>query len=208
MTGAARPPGLVLAGGLSRRMGADKALLPLAGTPMIERVLDRLRPQVSSVAVNAGAGFTVPAGAALVPDTIEGFAGPLAGVLAGLRHTRASHPSAAHLLTVPVDQPFIPADLARRLQEAAAGKTAVTVAASRGRMHPVAALWPVTLADDLEAWLSEPAHRRVTDFLARHAVVEVAFPAVETAIGPLDPFFNVNTPEDAARACAFLEVLP
>ena len=208
MNPAGRPPGLILSGGRSSRMGKDKARVLLGKTPMIDHVVNRLAPQVSSIAINATDTVALPTNVELVPDTLEGFAGPLAGILAGLLHTRQGGNSATHLLTVPVDSPFLPTNLVKRLQEAMPGKTSIAVATSQGRVHPVVALWPVALADDLDHWLRDPTHRRVMEFLARHPLAEVAFPLVETAAGPLDPFFNVNTPADLARAEAFLEALP
>lgn len=199
-------PALILAGGLSRRMGRDKASAGLAGKPMILRIAERIGPQVSALAVNAPEAFAVNLGLPLVPDTLAGHPGPLAGVLAGLRHALAAMPEATHLLTVPADTPFLPFDLVARLEGAAAAPDQIVLAASAGRVHPVVALWPLSLADDLEAWLTEPENRKLQAFIARHPSIAVDFPLLATPAGDLDPFFNVNTPDDLATAERFLEV--
>lgn len=198
---------LILAGGLSRRMGRDKATVLLGQKTMIARVAERLSPQVASLAVNAIQPPDPELSLPLVPDTIAGHAGPLAGILAGLKRTRTEYPAASHLLTVPADTPFLPADLADRLHAALGGTEEIALAASAGRSHPVVALWPLSIAADLEAWLADPANRRLQSFIARHAATVVDFPPIETAAGPLDPFFNVNTPDDLVAAERFLEAL-
>ena len=200
-------PALILAGGLSRRMGRDKASADLAGKRMIVRVADRLGPQVDALAVNAPEGFAVDLGLPLVPDTLGGRPGPLAGVLAGLRHALATMPEATHLLTAPADTPFLPPDLVARLEDALSATDQIVLAASAGQFHPVVALWPVSLAGDLEEWLADPGHRRLQAFIARHPSVAVDFPLLATPAGDLDPFFNVNTPDDLATAERFLEAL-
>ncbi|MAW85234.1 MAG: molybdenum cofactor guanylyltransferase MobA [Phyllobacteriaceae bacterium] len=193
-----KPAGLILAGGLSRRMGGgDKALLPLAGKPMLAHVIAALEPQACPLAVNANgdpsrfAAFGLP----VVPDTIEGFAGPLAGILAGLDWCARLEPAPSCLVTVPADTPFLPHDLAASLA-AAASPGAPCVAVSGGRVHPVAALWPVAMRDDIAAFLSQPDNRSVMVFLRSHAFTTADFPCPEGC----DPFANVNTPEDLARA--------
>jgi molybdenum cofactor guanylyltransferase len=186
--------GLILAGGLSRRMGGgQKALLPLGGRPIIARVLDRLAPQVRAVAINANAdgyaGFGVP----VLADTVGGFVGPLAGVLAGLDW--AAEQGAAYLVTVAADTPFFPADLVAPLNaQAAPGR--VVMARSADGVQPVFALWPVALRGALEQWLRTDGSRKVQDFAAGLDLRYCDF----TAEGGTDPFFNVNRPEDLARA--------
>lgn len=192
-------PALILAGGLSRRMGRDKTIVDLAGKPMIAHVIDRLKTQASSLAVNAPPGALPEIGIPVLPDTIPGHAGPLAGVLAGLIHARESMPEASHLLTVPADTPFLPVDLTAKMT-ANIEPGRIVVATSLGRIHPVVALWPISLADDLEEWLGDPDNRKLQSFITGYPSVTVDFPPVETASGPLDPFFNVNTPDDLARA--------
>ncbi|MEY4679992.1 MAG: molybdenum cofactor guanylyltransferase MobA [Alphaproteobacteria bacterium] len=197
-------PGLVLAGGLSRRMGGgDKCLRPFAGATILDRIVARLRPQVSSIAINANgdaarfARFGLP----VLADTVEGFAGPLAGILAGMRWAAAAQPAATHMLSVASDAPFFPVDLAARLLSgASAAGTPLACAASAGQAHPVFGLWPVALADDLERAMREEGLRKVDAWTSRHGCAEVEFPFA----GDVDPFFNVNRPDDLAAAEALL----
>ena len=194
--------GLILAGGLSRRMGGgDKALLPLAGKPMFAHVAARLEPQCASLVLNANgdasrfAAFGLP----VVADDPPDFSGPLAGVLAGLELCDASAPHLAHVASVAADTPFVPLDFVARLAEAVDGGADIAVAASGGRTHPVAALWPVALAGEMRQALVGEGLRKVEGFMTRYRVATVEWPA-----RPIDPFFNVNTPEDLAWAEAML----
>ncbi len=118
-----------------------------------------------------------------------------------------SLPSITHVVTVSVDCPFFPADLVARLAAAIEHPSQIAIAASEGRSHPVFGLWPVTLAADLEAWITTDEKRRVRDFLLRHDVTEVAFPLHPTRASLLDPFFNINTPDDLVEAERWLEAL-
>jgi molybdopterin-guanine dinucleotide biosynthesis protein A len=207
------PPAVILAGGLSRRMGTDKTLAVLGGRTLLAHVAARLRPQVASLALNAptdlvearGGDEAVTDGLPLVPDTLSGRPGPLAGILAALHHARRTAPFASHVLIAPVDSPFLPHDLVSRLHAALTGAETISVARSLGALHPVCGLWPVVLADRLETFLAAPDNRRVKAFLAGQSTIEVDFPAITTAAGLLDPFLNVNTPEDLAKAHLFLE---
>ncbi|MBM3585335.1 MAG: molybdenum cofactor guanylyltransferase MobA [Alphaproteobacteria bacterium] len=191
--------GIVLAGGLARRMGGgDKGLHRIAGTAILARVVARVGPQVAALALNANgdparfATFGLP----VVPDVVEGFAGPLAGVLSGMDWARRRLPDARWLVSVPTDTPFVPRDLVVRLATAtAAARAALACAASGGQAHPVVGLWRIDLADDLRAALVEEGVRKIDVWTARHGVVYVDFPA-----DPVDPFFNANTPEDLAEA--------
>lgn len=195
-----RPPilGLILAGGLGRRMGGtDKPLMRLGGRTLLERVVERLGPQCGAgLALSANgdparfAGFPGP----VLPDTVPGLPGPLAGILAGLDHAAAHHPVATHVLSVPGDAPFLPGDLAERLWAALTGAP-IALAASGGRAHYTVALWPVGLRDDLRRALGERDERRVGGFIARHGAA-----VVEWLVETVDPFLNVNTPEDLAAA--------
>ncbi|MDZ5648841.1 molybdenum cofactor guanylyltransferase MobA [Nitrospirillum sp. BR 11828] len=193
--------GLILAGGLARRFGGgegqavDKARLTLAGRPLLAHVRDRLAPQVAALALNANGD---PAryrdqGLPILADDVPGHPGPLAGVLAGLDYARAHGPY-THVLSVPADCPFLPRDLAARLV-ARAAPDGVAIAASAGQRHPVVALWPVALAAPLRQALVTEGLRKVGAFLARQPLAEVDFTAQ-----PVDPFFNVNTPDDLAAA--------
>jgi molybdopterin-guanine dinucleotide biosynthesis protein A len=191
--------GVILAGGLARRMGGgDKPLVKISGKPILEHVIDRLKPQCAALAINANgdparfARFGLP----VVADSVEGFAGPLAGVLAGMDFAAAR--GAADVLSAPGDTPFLPADLLSRLQAARkrAGAS-IAVAASNARTHHAVALWPVALRDELRRALIEEGERKVSAFIAHFANVVVEWP-----VEPYDPFFNVNRPEDLARAVA------
>jgi len=193
--------GVVLAGGLSRRMGGgDKALRPLAGKPMLAHVLDRAARQVGAMVLNVNgdparfAEFGLPC----VADSVSGFAGPLAGVLAGLDWAAANAPDAELVASFPSDAPFLPRDMVRRLYAARDG-AAIAIASSGGRTHPVCGLWPVALRDDLRRALTIEDIRKVETWIARHKSV-----AVDFAVDPIDPFFNANAPDDLARAEALL----
>jgi molybdopterin-guanine dinucleotide biosynthesis protein A len=204
--------GVVLAGGLARRMGGgDKTLKTIGGRPMLAMVIDRLAPQVVALAINANGDparfteFNLP----VIADTIGGFAGPLAGILAGMHWARASHPDCRYLVSVAGDTPFFPADLAARLAEGC-GDTddTISLAASADGVHPVFGLWPLALADDLEAFLTKGDNRKILAFTDRYVRLNVPFDHIELAGGePLDPFFNINAPEDVARAEAIMQAL-
>ena len=195
--------GVVLAGGLSRRMGGgDKCLRPLAGRTILARVIERARPQVAALMLNANGDAARFAAAALPvrADVVEGFAGPLAGVLTGMAWARECVPGARWLASFASDAPFLPRDLVARLLEGLeAGRAEIACAASGGRSHPVFALWPVALMDDLRRALVEDGLRKVDAWTARYRLIEVEF-----ACEPIDPFFNTNRPEDLAEAEALL----
>ena len=215
-------PGLVLAGGRSSRMGEDKAGLMLAGWPLLRHAAERLAPQVTGLAVNAAPG-TPPLPFPVIPDSIAGQPGPLAGILAGLEHFRQTRETvlqdmsedtpetrqgpASHILTVPVDSPFFPADLGVRLMDGMASDEDIAIAVSQDRDHPVFGLWPAALAADLRDFVLNDTRRSVRGFLSRHRVRRVDFPLLATAAGALDPFFNINRPEDLRQADIFLEHL-
>lgn len=198
-------PGLILAGGLSRRMGKNKALSPLGGQPLLSHVIERVAPQVSTLALNAPESWAEAFGLPLVPDTKAGHAGPLAGVLAGMHHFAIHAPQATHFLTVPADSPFFPADLSLRLADHITGDNAIVIAASSGHVHPVFGLWPISIADDLEHWLADDNNRRIRSFLARHSTLGVSFSPVESTTASIDPFYNINTPDELATAEAFFK---
>jgi molybdenum cofactor guanylyltransferase len=208
--------GTILAGGLSRRMfeaegkSGDKGLLSLGTDSMIAHVIARVRPQVGALVLNANgdAGRFASLGLPVVADPIDGFVGPLAGVLAGLRWTIATHPEATHTLTVSSDAPFLPADLAQRLADALADRaTAIAIAKSDDGLHPVIGLWPVALADDLEAALRAGV-RKVLAWTDRHGTVPVHFANIDARGATVDPFFNANTPADLDEARRLLQLLP
>lgn len=209
-----RPLGVILAGGLATRMGGgDKGLLHLGGQSLLGHVIDRLTPQVDGLALNANgdperfSDLNLP----VLPDTIEGFAGPLAGVLAGLDW--AAEQGAEAIVTAAADTPFFPRDLVDRLTQAAEGQAHPLVLATTPRTgeelksgggkrinrHPTFGLWPVALRDDLREALQDGL-RKVVLWTDRHDGREALF-----AADPFDPFFNVNTPEDLEKAQKMLE---
>lgn len=199
--------GVLLAGGQSRRMGGgDKSLRPLAGRPLLAHVIERARPQVGPLVLNANgdparfAAFGLPVAA----DVVAGFAGPLAGVLTGLEWARANAPDCTHVASFASDAPFLPTDLVARLTAAVAEKGAeLACAASQGRSHPVFGLWPVGLAEVLRTAIVEGEVRKVDVWTARYRLVTVDFPMLDSSAGPLDPFFNANHPDDLAAAERF-----
>ena len=190
--------GAILAGGLARRIGGgDKPMRKIGGRPLLAHILDRLRPQVSAVVLNANgdpgrfAAYAVP----VVPDGVPGNPGPLAGILAALDWAAAQN-AAQWVVTVPGDAPFIPPDLVERLHQARAGAGAtLAIAASGGRTHPVIGLWPVSLREDVQVALLRDNLRKMGWFTSRYSLAIPEWPIAET-----DPFFNVNTEEDLAEA--------
>ncbi len=202
--------GVVLSGGRSTRMGGgDKGLLALAGRPILAHVVSRLEPQVETLVLNANgdASRFDTLGLPIVPDTVEGFAGPLAGILAGLQWASAQQGLKA-MVSAAADTPFLPLDLVERLVAAVAKKTdRIAVSCSNGRRHPVFALWPVSLRAPLQAALAA-GERKVSAFLDKHGFVDVDFPVTGAADLAIDPFFNINTPAELAEAERLLKSLP
>ena len=195
------PPtlGLVLAGGLARRMGGgDKPLKNIGGVTILDRVLGRLRPQCTSIVLNANgdpARFAAT-GLPVVADDVPDFAGPLAGILAGLDWAAAHASGIAFVASAPGDCPFLPRDLVARLHQARQVEGLPLACARSGEWrHPVVALWPVALRDDLRDAVTKEGLRKIEVWTARHGVALANWPTE-----PVDPFFNVNTPEDAAAA--------
>jgi molybdopterin-guanine dinucleotide biosynthesis protein A len=203
--------GVILAGGQSRRMGGgDKGLLELAGRPMLDHVIGRLAPQVGRMIINANgdparfARFGLP----VIADTVAGFVGPLAGVLAGMRWSAAHAPEARSIVTAAGDAPLLPTDLVARLLAAAAGRPgAIALAQSHGELHPVIGLWPVALAGDLEQQLAAGV-RKVLHWTDRHGTVPVPFEPVRIGGLQIDPFFNANTPQELDQLRAILARAP
>lgn len=191
--------GVILAGGLSRRMGGgDKCLRPIGGKPILAHIVERARPQVGALVLNANgdparfAAFGLPVAA----DVVEGFAGPLAGVLTGMEWVLRNAPACRWLASFASDAPFLPRDLVARLRAAVDADGAdLACAASGGQAHPVFGLWRVDLAPALRRALVEEQIFKVDRWTARYRLVQVDFPAT-----PVDPFFNTNRPEDLAEA--------
>ncbi len=191
--------GVLLAGGLSRRMGGgDKNLRTLGGRTILERIVATARPQVGALVLNANgdparfAAFGLPVAA----DVVEGYAGPLAGVLTGLEWVRANAPEAVWLASFATDAPFIPGDLVDRLVRAVEAEGAdLACARSGGQDHPVFGLWPLRLADDLRRAMVEDGVRKVDAWTGRYRLAVAEF-----GVEPVDPFFNTNRPEDLEEA--------
>jgi molybdopterin-guanine dinucleotide biosynthesis protein A len=203
------PPtlGLVLAGGLARRMGGgDKIMLTIGGIKILDRVFERMRPQCTCLILNANgdpARF-VSTELAVVPDNVPDFVGPLAGVLAGLDWAAEHAPSISYMVSVPGDCPFLPRDLVARLHAARTTEGKPLACARSGDWrHPVVGLWPVTLRDDLRHALTKEGLRKIEVWTQRHGVALAAWPDT-----PVDPFFNVNTPQDAAAAESIASKFP
>ena len=203
--------GVLLAGGRSSRMGGgDKCLLPLGGQPMLAHIIDRLRPQVSDLVINANgdvarfAAFDLP----VIEDRLEGHAGPLAGVHAGIEWARSNRPRSRFIVTAATDTPFFPADLIARFRAAIGdAEPRLLVARSEEGVHPVFGLWPISLAPALEAAV-KTGMRKVQAWVADHDAEQIFFPAMDIGGRKVDPFFNINRPEDLAEAEALLEAPP
>lgn len=202
--------GVILAGGLSRRMGGgDKTLMPLAGRPMLAHVIDRLRAQVQPVALNANgdparfAGFGLP----VIADTFGDHSGPLAGVLAGMEWAKRTDAAITHIVTVAGDTPLFPRNLVAGLLSANGdSRMRIVLAMSGGNRHPVFGLWPVALAVDLATWMASTDTFKVLAWVRNHDHAFADFP-IE---GGIDPFFNANAPEDLVELerLASLETAP
>jgi molybdopterin-guanine dinucleotide biosynthesis protein A len=205
MTDFPTPPtfGLVLAGGLARRMGGgDKARIKIGKSTIIDRVLATLSGQCVDIIINANGDPErfADTGCTVVPDNVEGHPGPLAGILAGLDWLAAQDNGIEWIVSVPGDCPFLPDDLVERLHQARRLKGAgVPLACARSGewRHPVVGLWPLALRADLRKALVDEDLRKIEVWTARHGVAIADWPTE-----PIDPFFNVNTPEDAARAAS------
>ncbi|MHA7773061.1 molybdenum cofactor guanylyltransferase MobA [Roseibium sp. M-1] len=190
--------GCVLAGGQSRRMGGgDKSLMDIGGRTMLDLILARLAPQLSEVVLNANgdpgrfARFKRP----VIADPVGEFAGPLAGILAGMTYARSERPNLTHVVSVAGDTPFFPPSLVGSFLAAVpADRPLIALASSGDKLQPVFGLWPVALADDLRDWLKAGKTGKVLAFVDCYDSVEVAFEP-DPATG-LDPFFNANTPDD------------
>lgn len=191
--------GVVLAGGLGRRMGGgDKPTRVIGGRTMLEHVIERLGPQCDGLVLNANgdpvrfARFGLP----VVADTIEGYPGPLAGMLAALDWTADNRPDVEWVVSAAGDCPFLPRDLVARLQRARMTEGAdLAVASSGGQAHPVIGLWKVALRDELRHALTNEGLRKIDRWTTRYGLATVSWPAE-----PVDPFFNANTVDDLAEA--------
>lgn len=191
--------GVILAGGRAQRMGGgDKGLYQVGGITILARVIERIWPQVGALVLNANgdparfASFGLP----VVPDSVPDFAGPLAGILAGLDWAAKHQAQARYIVSAPADGPFLPRDLVQRLAVSLAGEDGeIAMAASGRQRYPVVGLWPLALRDNLRRALLEENLHKIDAWTARFRLAVADFPAT-----PIDPFFNANTPEQLAEA--------
>ena len=201
MTDPTTPPtcGAILAGGLARRLGGgDKTLRQIGGRSVLERLIDRIAPSVAHLIVNANddptrfAELNLP----VVPDNLPGHPGPLAGVLAALDWVAANDPAVSWVVSVPGDAPFMPRDLVARLHAARQREGTVFACAGSGRWrHPVIGLWPVSIRNELRHAVADLGIRKIDAFTNQIGCATEYWPT-----DPVDPFFNVNTPDDLAEA--------
>jgi molybdenum cofactor guanylyltransferase len=186
--------------------GGDKARIRIGGASILERVAARLEAHCRALIINANGDPErfADAGLVVVADSVPDFVGPLAGILAGLDWAAANAPDCAFIASAPGDCPFLPKDLVPRLHEARAAANASLACARSGQWsHPVVGLWPLALREDLRGALTVEGLRKIDLWTARHGIATAEWPDV-----PVDPFFNVNTPEDAARAEAIAKQFP
>jgi len=195
------PPtlGAILAGGLARRLGGgDKMLRTVGGRTVLARLIESMAPQVTRLILNANddpTRFEV-VGLPVVADSLAGHPGPLAGVLAALEWAALSEPATEWVVTVPGDAPFLPPDLVLRLHaERRRNNATIACAASNGWTHPVIGLWPVSIRNELRHAVAIDGIHKIDAFTQHYPST-----AVEWSASPLDPFLNVNTPEDLAEA--------
>jgi molybdenum cofactor guanylyltransferase len=199
--------GVLLAGGQSRRMGGgDKCLRTLGGVTLLELVSARLQPQTDALVLNANGDlarfhrFGLP----VIPDCFPDFAGPLAGILAGMIWTRHNHPHARYIAVTACDTPFFPLNLVATLYNAAnTQQSLIAVAASEGRTHPTSGLWSTSLAESLHMAIASE-RRKLLNLIEEHNGITVSFPPARMEGIQIDPFFNINNPEDLATAESLL----
>lgn len=198
--------GVILAGGLSRRMNnQNKCFIPLNGKPLFEYILEKLSPQCDTILINSNeqnerlAAYQLP----IVKDSLEGFLGPLAGILSVMEWTKQHKPESKWILTVPVDTPFLPDDLLSKLyQSVQTTHSELACACSLGRTHPVIGLWPTSLIDDLRLALTKEGMRKIDLWTSRYKISQQDFNNDN-----LDPFFNINCHEDLIKAESLLKTL-
>ena len=199
-------PGVILAGGLAKRMGGgDKCLLPLGGKTLLQRCVDRAQSQTQPLLLNANGSSLRFARTRLpvVADLIGSFPGPLAGIHAALVYMSKQQPESEWLASFACDTPFFPLDLVSRLKEAAQGQDAQIVVARCGdRVHPIFGLWHISVAPRIEQLLSQGKSPRIQEWITTQKTLYVDFNNAE-----YDPFFNINTPQDLYAAEAQLPLV-
>ncbi len=201
--------GVLLAGGLGRRMGGgDKPLKTLGGRPILDLVLERAREQVDHLILNVNgdterfSNYGLP----IASDVVEGYAGPLAGILTGMEWSRDNVSDVEWMVSFATDAPFFPLDMVERLiRETNEAGADMACARTQGRTHPVFALWPVRLADDLRHAMIDEDMRKIDRWTERYDILHVDFDVSDQSEGEgIDPFFNINRPEDLAEAESWL----
>lgn len=194
-------PCLILAGGQSRRMGGGDKFLEKIGTKtLLEHIVERIEPQVGPILLNSNIAIE-DAGFPVIADVVTGHLGPLAGILTGLEYFREKGCAATHMLSLPSDAPFIPCDLVEKLTDGLADSpTSIAMAYSKGRVHPVVALWPFTIAKALRDALVNEDLRKILVFAERYDLRHVQWTDERQ-----DPFYNVNRPEDLEYARSIAE---
>ena len=198
---AIRSAATLLAGGQARRMGGgDKNLMMLAGKPVLRHVLDRVDFADRPLMINANGDPAryVAFGLPVCADVIDGYAGPLAGILTGLEWVAANHSDCSHMVSLATDAPFLPVNLIAVLESAIGGGAEIAQAMSLHRRHPVFAIWPVAIAGALRDAVIDEGVRKIDDFTARYHCVTVEF------AGTPDPFMNLNRPDDFDLATQIL----
>lgn len=204
-----RAVGVVLAGGQATRMaGKDKPFIKVAGTSMIDRVQNRLAPQVDQILINGNGDLSRFGKASpVIPDEFGHYAGPLAGILAAMRWAQANAPHAFWVISAASDTPFFPDDLVDRFVGAMGGpEPAIVLAKSGENIHPTFGLWPLALADDLESFLTR-GERKVRKWAQSHICSQAIFSGPVIDGIEIDPFFNVNCPDDIDVAEAVADAL-
>jgi molybdopterin-guanine dinucleotide biosynthesis protein A len=203
--------GVILAGGLSRRMGGvEKSFIELNNKPLIAHSIDRLSKQLNHIAINANGEptrfetFNLP----VIKDPIEGYLGPLAGILAGMKWAKETHKNAQYVASIASDTPFFPIDFITQSCNALnqiqdKGKAKIILATSNDRHHPVFGLWPIELFDELNVFLTTSETQKVLAFVDQYQLIKVPFENQnfgDKNTEKYDPFFNINTPDDLSIA--------
>jgi molybdopterin-guanine dinucleotide biosynthesis protein A len=199
-------PALILAGGASSRMGSDKSLVTLDGQRLIDRVVAKLQSQTTKIVINSQSAISGLGDLTMLPDVTGAQYGPLSGILTGMSHFTGVK-DVTHFLSVSVDCPFLPDDLIERLSQHVQQGNEIAIASSGQRHHPTIGLWPVALRDQLTTWLTSTPNYSINAFLDLCRVKRASFPMVEMDIGEIDPFFNINRPEDLVLAESYLASL-
>ncbi len=202
--------GGLLAGGLARRLGGgDKGFKSLGGKTILSLIISRIENQVGPLILNANgdadrfSSYDLPVVADVIPD----YAGPLAGILTGMEWMRDNRPDVDWIVSVPTDAPFIPMDLVQRLMGAIKNGAQIACAQSKGRSHPVVAIWPVSLCQDLRAAMVDDEVRKVDRWTANYQTAHVDFPIIEVNGEYIDPFFNANRADDIEEAERLYQLL-